>query len=81
MATLEEKIAQLSPELRKEVQDFIDFLLEKKGKNQDETLNFFDAVGAWEDMDDDTFSRLKEKVNCAHDMMVHHFRGVSSDSD
>ena len=81
MATLEEKIAGLPPELRKEVGDFVEFLLAKKRLRKTTNANFLDLAGAWEDMDEETFSRLKEKVNQVHAIMNQHFRGASSDSD
>lgn len=40
MATLEERITELPPELRREVEDFVDFLLEKRARKAPGKLSF-----------------------------------------
>ncbi len=45
MATLEDKIAQLPPEARKEIEDFIDFLLLKRDDSRWQLWLNFQEVG------------------------------------
>ncbi len=49
MKTLEEMIRELPPELRQEVEDFVEFLLQKRAKRSLESLRL-DWKGALQDL-------------------------------
>lgn len=51
MATLQDRINELPPELRREVEDFVEFLLSKRGKNRPPPMRF-DWAGALSDLQD-----------------------------
>lgn len=62
MATIEEKINGLPPELQQEVQDFVDFLMEKYRPRKRSKLKL-DWAGALSDMKDEyTSVELQHKI-------------------
>jgi hypothetical protein len=63
MKTLEEMIQELPPELRKEVEDFVEFLLEKR-KPKPKGKPRFDWAGALKDLRDQyTSVELQHKIS------------------
>lgn len=62
METLEEKIKNLPPDLRKEVMDFIDFLLEKRRKQTCKKLTLSWAGKLSEYKDKYTSLELQKKA-------------------
>jgi hypothetical protein len=52
MTAIEEQIKQLPPELQQEVQDFVQFLLEKKARKRRGKFRF-DWAGALKDLGDE----------------------------
>lgn len=62
MQSIEEKIKQLPDELRREVEHFIDFLVEKKVKKQTKTLKLDWAGGLKELRDRVTSVELQHKI-------------------
>ena len=59
MAAINETFKMLPPEARREVTDFIEFLVQKYLKKKDKTNNSGKRIlrfaGAWKDMDDKDF--------------------------
>lgn len=62
MPTLGEKIERLPPDLREEVEDFVDFLLEKKMKRARRQLRLSWAGGLREFRDEYTSLELQKKA-------------------
>ena len=62
MRNLEEKIRELSPELQQEVEDFVEFLLEKEGKKKQKKLRMSWAGGLQEFRDQYTSLELQKKA-------------------
>ena len=61
METIEEKIKKLPPDLKKEVEDFVDFLLEKMKKKTGKKLKLDWAGGLKEYKDKYTSLELQKK--------------------
>ncbi|MBA7557252.1 hypothetical protein ES705_49997 [subsurface metagenome] len=62
MSSIETKLKKLSHEMQKEVEDFIDFLLEKKNKKSSKKLKLNWAGGLKEYKDKFSSIELQKKV-------------------
>ncbi len=74
--SLSEKAYEVLSKLKRPNESFSDTVLRLATRN----ANPMDYVGAWEDMDEKTFTTLKKTITHSHNLLSDHFRGASGDS-